>query len=131
MQRRNTANAQAGKDPDRLVTSRTQPDFHLTASVTRQAGRLYIPEKYLFKYASYHILRNEYEILNVETPGFYLTPCGLYYVVPKTLRPLRSELPFLSNLSGNSSGLIHNKETHELAKFYLADLARLYTEMFS
>ena len=82
-------------------------------------------------YALYSILKDEYEILNVKIPGFYLTNDKMYYVVPITFRPFCSEFSFLSGLSVNSSGLICCRETHNLAKFYPADFPRLYTEMFS
>lgn len=82
-------------------------------------------------YARNWILSNEYDILGVEVPGFYRTPSELYYVTPRTLRPLRCEVDRLFDLSVLLTGVITVRFTGRPAKFYQADLARLYSEMFS
>lgn len=82
-------------------------------------------------YARNWILSNEYDILGVEVPGFHRTPSELYYVTPRTLRPLRCEVHLLSLLSFLQGGVISLRFIGRPARFYQADLAWLYSEMFS
>jgi hypothetical protein len=108
-------------------------DFWLTASVKKQKGRLYIPAEQFYRgYINVGDVQDrDYRVLGVKEPGFFCTWSNIFYVT-QSLKIFRVTHP--CNIScmevRGEAGHIVDRGTGFLARFYPADMVRLYAELF-